>query len=130
MEKAPPLTSDLVTLAAYALQASQSLYQTIESFRSQKRNVFESWYGFQSLSRILEAFRQVAAEGQVESIAFKLPLLQCGKLCTKFAEAISKCTTDPNGEKAKLWEGTIAAWRTTLAAYKVVMSIALSDATL
>lgn len=130
MEKAPPVTSDLVTLATFALQASQSLYQMIEIFRSEKRKVSESQYDFQSLSQILQAFWQVAAENQTEFIALKLPLLQCGKICKNFAKTISKCTTHYNGKYPKIWGGEIAAWRATLAAYKLVISIALCDAAL
>lgn len=130
MEKPLTTASSLVDLAAFALQASQSLSQTIESFQSDKRNVPELQYDLESLNRILEALRQVAAENEAEFSALKPPLLQCGKICNEFAEAISKRMTHCNWKGTNFWEGQVVTWRTTLAAYKVVISIALGGATL
>ncbi|KAF9887225.1 hypothetical protein FE257_010479 [Aspergillus nanangensis] len=136
---AEPLSvaSSLVTLAGVAFQASKSLYQSIQSFKSVKRTIRELCYDLESLTQVLEALQQIAAQNEAQFAALRLPLLRCGKICREFEETVNNCVTHSVRERrsfrdwAKLQYrgGDIADLRTTLAGYKATISIALGGAT-
>ncbi|KAF7590395.1 hypothetical protein BBP40_002896 [Aspergillus hancockii] len=118
---AEPLSvaSSLITLAGFAFQASKSLSQAIESFKSVKRAIRELRADVGSLIHVLKDLQEVAAQNEAELATLKLPLLRCGKICNEFEGTLNKCYRG----------GDIADLRTTLSGYKATISIALIAAT-
>ncbi|KAF9882993.1 hypothetical protein FE257_004349 [Aspergillus nanangensis] len=119
MAEAISVISSLITLAGFAFQASKSLYQTIESFKSVKRTIREFRSDLESLIQVLANLREVTAQNEVEFAVLKLPLLRCGKICKEFEEIINNWYRG----------GDIMNLRATLAGYKATIGIALGGAT-
>lgn len=132
------VTASLVGLVGFAFQASKSLYQAIESFRSSKRSIRELREEVESLNDILATLSQMAVEYDAQLTSLKLPLLQCGKTCAEFEGVISKCAGHSDGERTSFrdWAklqyrgGDIGDLKTTLAGYKSTINIAIGGATL
>jgi hypothetical protein len=54
MAKAIRLASSLVALAGFTFQASKSLYQVLESFKSTKRTVHKLYYKLNTLNQVIK----------------------------------------------------------------------------
>jgi hypothetical protein len=132
------VTASLVALAGFAFQASKSLYQVIESFKSSKRAVRELREEVDSLNGVLETLSQMATEYDAQLTSLKLPLLRCGKTCAEFEDIISRCAGHSDGQRTSFrdWAklqyrgGDIGDLKTTLAGYKSTINIAIGGATL
>ena len=105
MEDPLSVSSGIIALSGFALQASKSLYRTIEGFRTSKRAARELRDEAQALSEKLEALKYAAAEYDVELLVLKLlklPLLRCGAACKELSDRIGQCVKHPNGSKTIL----------------------------
>ncbi|KAL2827135.1 hypothetical protein BDW59DRAFT_57913 [Aspergillus cavernicola] len=136
---ADPLSvaSGVVALSGFALQASKSLFQTIESFRNGKRAARELRDEVETLLQALEVLKQVATEYERELSALKLPLFRCGVACKELSALISQCVKHSDGQRTSLRDWTklqylgddIANYKNVLANYKATINIALGGAT-
>jgi hypothetical protein len=132
------ISASLVGLVGFALQASKSLYQVIESFKSSKRTVRELREEIESLSGVLETLSQMAIDYDAQLMSLKLPLLRCGKTCAEFEAVVSRCVGHSDKQRTSFrdWAklqyrgGGIADFKTTLAGYKSTINIAIGGATL
>ncbi|KAL2862699.1 uncharacterized protein BJX67DRAFT_365821 [Aspergillus lucknowensis] len=131
------VASGVVALSGFALQASRSLYRTIEGFRNSKRAARELREEVQALSQTLETLEHVAGEYEVELSALKLPLLRCGAACKELSDRIEQCVKHSAGSRTSLRDWTrlqylgedIANYKNVLANYKATIDIALGGAT-
>jgi chromosome segregation ATPase len=132
------VASGVVALSGFALQASRSLYRTIEGFRNSKRAARELREEVQALSQTLETLEHVAAEYEVELSALKLPLLRCGAACKELSDRIEQCVKHSDGSRTSLRDWTrlqylgedITNYKNVLANYKATIDVALGGATL
>lgn len=130
--------SGILTLVGFALQSSSALYQTIQSFRSSKRNVRELKEELEALTGVLQSLDDVARSSDADFTALKLPLRRCGSACSDFEALLAKCSQHSNVSRTSFrdWAklsymgGDIAAFKNTLAVYKSIIIIALGDANL
>jgi hypothetical protein len=130
------IASGLVTLAAFALQSSITLYQVIESFKSSKKTIRELKEELEALHGVLTSLEEIIASNDDHLSGLKLPLLRCGKACKDFETIIVKCTAHSGGPRksfrdwAKLqyMGDDIIGFKNMLAGYKSTISIALGDA--
>lgn len=138
MAEAIGLASSLVALAGFAFQASKSLYQVLESFKSTKRTVRELRHELDALNQVIEELQKVAVDHEKDLSTLKLPLLRCGKTCEEFEDAIEKCAPRSDVQRPRIIEwarlqymgGDISNLKATLSGYKATISIALGGATL
>lgn len=138
MAEALGLASSLVALAGFAFQASKSLYQVLESFKSTKRTVRELRHELEALNQVIEELQKVAADHEKDLSTLKLPLLRCGKTCEEFEDVIEKCAPRSDVQRTRIIEwarlqymgGDISNLKATLSGYKATISIALGGATL
>lgn len=138
MAEAVGLASSLVTLAGFAFQASKSLHQVLESFKSTKRTVRELRHELDALNQVIEELQKVAVDHEKDLSTLKLPLLRCGKTCQEFKDVIEKCAPRSDGQRTRIIEwarlqymgGNISNLKATLSGYKATISIALGGATL
>ncbi|KAF4207306.1 hypothetical protein KXV55_002483 [Aspergillus fumigatus] len=137
MAEAIGLASSLVALAGFAFQASKSLYQVLESFKSTKRTVRELRHELDALNQVIEELQKVAVDHEKDLSTLKLPLLRCGKTCEEFEDAIEKCAPRSDVQRPRIIEwarlqymgGDISNLKATLSGYKATISIALGGAT-
>ncbi|GAQ12182.1 hypothetical protein ALT_9503 [Aspergillus lentulus] len=137
MAEAVGLASSLVTLAGFAFQASKSLHQVLESFKSTKRTVRELRHELDALNQVIEELQKVAVDHEKDLSTLKLPLLRCGKTCQEFKDVIEKCAPRSDGQRTRIIEwarlqymgGNISNLKATLSGYKATISIALGGAT-
>ncbi|KAJ9155166.1 Fungal N-terminal domain of STAND protein [Pleurostoma richardsiae] len=130
------VTSGLVTLVAFTLQSTQSLYQVIESFRSHQRTVRELREELGALTGVLQSLQEMTASQNSNLAALKVPLLRCGQACKDFEVLISKYTTHSDGSKTSLRDWAklrymgddIVGFKNMLAGYKATIAIAIGDA--
>ncbi|KAF5857760.1 hypothetical protein ETB97_005291 [Aspergillus alliaceus] len=137
MAEALGVASGLIALAQFAFHTSKTLFQLIESFKSNKRTIRELRDEVESLNEALGSLQNVTEEYEAELSTLKLPLLRCGKTCKEFADLISKCTGHSGGQgtsfrdwaKLQYMGGDVTQLRTALAGYKATISIAIGGAT-
>lgn len=131
-------TSGLLALAVFAFNSSVSLYQAVESFRSNQRTIRELKEELEALNGVLQPLQDEAANSNSSLEGLKLPLLCCGKACKDFEALIVRCTEHSDGSrtsfrdwaKLKYMGADIAGFKNMLAGYKSTISIALGDANL
>jgi Fungal N-terminal domain of STAND proteins len=132
------VASGLLALATFAFTSSVSLYQTVESFRSNQRNIRELREELEALNGVLRSLQEAAANNSADLKELNLPLFRCGRACKDFEGVIIKCTTHSGGPrtsfrdwaKLKYMGDDIAGFKNMLAGYKSTISIALGDANL
>lgn len=133
---ADPLStvSSLLALTTFSYQASQSLYETVDRFKSSKRTICELRDEIKSLNGVLEVLTPMAVEQESQLTHLKLPLLRCGKACREFEGNINKSVAHAGVQKASFrdWaqlqyrSGDIKDFITTLAGYKSTISIVIN----
>lgn len=84
------VASGVVTLATFALQSSQALYQVIESFKNNKRVIRELEDELEALGNVLTSLHQTDAGSDATVASLTLPLLRCGKACKDFEAIIAR----------------------------------------
>jgi hypothetical protein len=132
------VASGLLTLVAFGLKASTSLYQTVKGYNSHQRNVRELREELEALTLVLESLNEVAPEAQTDFAPLKLPLLCCGNACKDFEKIIVKCAEHSDGPRAsfrdwarlKYMGDDITGFKIMLAGYKSTITIAICDANL
>ncbi|PGH21291.1 hypothetical protein AJ80_03341 [Polytolypa hystricis UAMH7299] len=131
------ISASVVTLAALAFQASKSLYQAVESFKSSKRTIRELRLELGGLLQALDALKEAATDNEAELAALKLPLARCSKICKEFEVVINRCVSRSGGDRTSFrdWAklqyagGDIENLRIILGGYKSTISIVLGGAT-
>ncbi|KAL2815326.1 hypothetical protein BJX63DRAFT_164281 [Aspergillus granulosus] len=131
------VASGVIALSGFALQATKSLFQTIEGIRSSKRSARELRDEVEALLQTLEVLTRLVTEYKVELSALKLPLFQCGVVCQELSDLISRCVKHPDGQKTSLRDWTrlqyrgedITNYKNVLCNYKATINIALGGAT-
>ncbi|KAF3050781.1 hypothetical protein E8E11_010522 [Didymella keratinophila] len=132
------VTSGLLTLVTFGLQASQSLYQTIKGYNSHQRNVRELREELEALDSVLDALSQVITDSDSEFVALKIPVLRCGNACKDFEAILIKCSTNGTGPRTSFRDWTrlrylgddVTGFKNMLASYKSTITIALCNANL
>ncbi|KAL3488200.1 hypothetical protein BJX62DRAFT_212449 [Aspergillus germanicus] len=133
------LTSGLLALATFAFQSSLSLYDMVKSFRSHPIRVRELMEELEALSGVLGPLSdKVRATHDMDLSVLSLPLFRCGNACKEFEHEIMKCasrssatrTSFRDWAKLKYMGDDIDGFRRVLAAYKLTINIALTDANL
>ncbi|KAL4931237.1 uncharacterized protein BDV17DRAFT_257445 [Aspergillus undulatus] len=137
MEDPSSTAYGVTALSGLALEASKSLYQTIEGLRKNQRAARELRDEVQALSQSLEVLKNSAAEYEVELSVLSLPLLRCGAACNELSNQIAQYVKESDGSKSRLegWTGlqylgeNITNYKNVLANYKATINIALGGAT-
>ncbi|KAL2783105.1 hypothetical protein BJX66DRAFT_330830 [Aspergillus keveii] len=117
------VASGIIVLSGFALQATKSLFQAIDSIRNSKRSARELRNEVEALCQTLEILTQLATDYEVELSALKLPLFRCG--------------VHPDGQRSSLRDWTrlqytdedITNYRNVLGNYKATINIAIGGAT-
>lgn len=117
-------------------QSSKSLYQTIESFRSNQRTIRELKEELEALDGVSQSL-QTVANNHGGLAGLDLPL-RCGKACKDFEAVVIKCTVHSGKLRTsfrdwatlKYMGDDIVGLKNMLAGYKSTISIALGDASL
>ncbi|KAK6357112.1 hypothetical protein TWF718_001438 [Orbilia javanica] len=128
------LASGILTFVAFALHASRRLYETIDSFKSNKRVVRELGEELLALQGVLVSLQDTVNSSNTDLKALELPLHRCGKACEEFDKIIAKCTSNSGGVRAiRDWAkvqymgNDITGLRVLLAGYKSTITIAICD---
>jgi len=129
------IASGLLTLAAFAIQSSRSLYGAIRSFQNNHRTIRELREELEALSGVLDSLCETAAKNDADLTALKLPLFRCGRACGDFETVITKFTAHSSDVKTsfrdwaklKYMGDDITGFKNMLAGYKSTISIALAD---
>ena len=129
------IASGVLTLATFAFKSSVSLYQAIESFKSNQRTIRELKEELEALNRVLASLRQTAANSNADLAALNLPVFRCGKACEDFEGVIVKCAAHSDRSrpsfrdwaKLRYMGDDIAGFKNMLAGYKSTINIALGD---
>ena len=130
------LASGLVALTTFALQSSKTLYQAIESFKSNRKAIRDLREELEALNGVLRSLAETATGNETHLDALKLPLLRCGAACKDFEAVVIKCSAHSDGSKTSFRDWAkltcmgedVTGFRNVLAGYKSTISIALSDA--
>jgi hypothetical protein len=132
------ITSGVLALAGFGVQSGQALIQTLQSFRSSKKNVRELKTELESLVNVLQSVQKACGETDAGYPALKLPVLECDKACKEFNAYITKIAprSDRDRRSFRDWASitlrgdSIDAFKYKLAANRSTMTIALADANL
>jgi hypothetical protein len=123
------VASGLSALSAFALQASVTFYQTLQSFQFHPKQ----------LRGVLASLTEtVSSTTDVDLSALDLPLRRCGNGCQEFEQEIMKCLTRSGGSRRSFrdWAklryigDNIDGFRQLLAGYKSTINISITDANL
>ncbi|KAL4805424.1 hypothetical protein BDV18DRAFT_140845 [Aspergillus unguis] len=133
------LASGLVALATFAFQSSLGLYDMVQSFRSHQTRVRDLMQELEALNGVLGPLvDRVQSTRSADLAVLELPLLRCGNACKEFGQEIMKCAGRSSASRAsfrdwaklKYMGDDIDGFRRLLAAYKLTIIIALTDANL
>jgi len=138
MAEAIGLASGLVTLAAFAFQASVALVKTVRSFQVHPKTVRDLAEELEALVSILGSLSETVSGTDVDLSGLNLPLLRCGKACQEFEAEIIKCSSRSGGgrtsfrdwAKIKYMGDDVDGFRQLVSGYKTTIIIALADANL
>ncbi|KAL8646083.1 MAG: hypothetical protein Q9226_007025 [Calogaya cf. arnoldii] len=130
------LASGLVALTTFALQSSKTLFQAIESFKSNRKAIRDLREELEALNGVLRSLAETATGNETHLDALKLPLLRCGAACKDFEAVVIKCSAHSDGSKTSFRDWAkltyigedVTGFRNMLAGYKSTISIALGDA--
>ena len=129
------IASGVLALSAFAFKSSVSLYQSVKSFQSNKKEIRELKGELESLSNIMQSLQQLASKDEDQFKTLSLPLLRCGQACKDFEEVIANCTKHSSESKTSFrdWAklqylgSDIVGFKDMLAGYKATISIAIGD---
>ncbi|KAL4781665.1 hypothetical protein BJX76DRAFT_10180 [Aspergillus varians] len=133
------VASGLLALTTFAFQSSLSLCDMVKTFRSHPARVRDLLDELEALSGVLGPLvERVEATKDMELSVLNLPLLRCGNACKEFEQEIMKCasrssatrTSFRDWAKLRYMGDDIDGFRRVLAAYKLTINIALTDANL
>lgn len=139
MAEAIGVASGIVGLAAFAFDASVSLYNKIQSFKSHPNIVRRLLEEVQALNGVLGPLKEtIDATADTDFLQLDLPLRRCGTACIEFQKEIEKCflrsgedrTSIRDWLRIKYMGDDIEAFTRMLAGYKATINIALTHATL
>lgn len=130
------ITASVLTLATFALQSSQALYDIIGSIKNNSRSVRELKDETGALSGVLVSLTETVKNSDADFSALENPLRKCGELCNESAELINKCSVHAGRGKfswrdflTSTYKGKdINELRSLIGAYKGTIAIALADA--
>jgi TolA-binding protein len=129
------IASGVLALSAFAFKSSVSLYQSVQSFQSNKKEIRELKGELESLSNVMQSLQQLASKDEDQFKTLSLPLLRCGQACKDFEEVIADCTKHSSESKTSFrdWAklqylgSDIVGFKDMLAGYKSTISIAIGD---
>jgi hypothetical protein len=132
------IASGVLALSIFAFKSSVWLYQSVQSFQSNKREIRELKVELEALSSVIQSLQQLASNEEDQFKTLSLPLLSCSQACGDFEEVITKCTKHSSESKtsfrdwAKLqYAGRdITGFKNMLAGYKATIGIAIGDISL
>ncbi|RSL39510.1 hypothetical protein CEP54_016310 [Fusarium duplospermum] len=133
------LASGILALATFALKASVSLYDDVNTFRTHPKRVRDLLEELQALKGVLEMLKKTAgAATDVDFSALHLTVQRCGEACNEFGQELTKCCARSNADrtsfrdwaKMKYMGNDIDGFRQQLASYKSTIIVALADASL
>ncbi|KXH63419.1 hypothetical protein CNYM01_12895 [Colletotrichum nymphaeae SA-01] len=139
MAEALGIASALIAIVTATIQTSQTLYNTIQSFRSHQRSVQQLLDELSALKEVLQSLdTHIQIEDNANLASLKTPLLQCRRACADFDTLMNECTkysgrprTSFRGwVKVRYMESDINGFTSMLAGYKSTIAIALGDANL
>ena len=131
------LAASLLTLALFALNTSQSLYEAVSSFRSQRQTIKDVLADLAALVTVLntikERAQQPAEATKLEPI--RQPLECCKTICDEMREMLDACTTHTNDSQASVrdWlkmryrEKSFDDMKKRLSSYKTTLVVAFQS---
>lgn len=128
------LTSGLLTVIAFAFNASRSVYETLSSFNSRRDAVRAIQADLGSLVAVLSSIRdQAQNSSNVEKFEpLRQPAYSCATICEELREMLDLCmahSTDEHSSvrdwlKMQYHEKSFDDMKKRLASYKAILSIA------
>ena len=132
--------ADPSSIATGALKASTTLYQLIQSFRSQNKDARALKEEVNKHNRALEALLEIITiNPTLDFKALELPLKRCGHACEEYRKFVEKCTQlhndrTPSGVcdwiTQQYLQGDIKDFKRMIAAYNATINVALAIADL
>jgi hypothetical protein len=132
------ISSEILALAAFALQSSEALHETVARFRSNQRTLREFKEELKALNGALETLQGMASASNtdVDLTMLRLPLLRCGKACKDIEAVIVESTARSGGSrtdfrdwaKLRYMGDDIVGVTNMLAGYRSTIGIGLADA--
>ncbi|KAK3901447.1 hypothetical protein C8A05DRAFT_44914 [Staphylotrichum tortipilum] len=133
------LASGLLTLADFTFKSSVALYQTVQSIRHHPDTVQDLQQELAALQGALRSLTEtVGTTGEADFSALNLPLKRCGTACHEFEQKLLSCVSR-SGSVLQNFRGwarlrylgdDVDSFRRTLAGYKSIILIAITDVTL
>lgn len=135
---ADPLTisTALITIVTAAVQSSQALYGTVQSFKNHQRVIQQLREELEALGGALQSLHEAVQRDDTTLDPLKLPLLRCRQACIDFEEIMVKCsahsgksrTSFRDWARMRYMDSDITSFTSMLAGYKMTIVIALGDA--
>lgn len=131
--------SGVAGLATVAFQAGTTLYNNVKSYQSHQQTVLDLLEENGALNSVLHSINKtITSSTALDLSALEFPLQRCGQVCQEFNEEIDKLASVSGGKRGRLlsWAKLrymgedIDGFRRLLAGYKMMINIALADATL
>lgn len=128
----------ILTLATLCVQATTSLYKTINGINSRKEDVRSLKTEVEDLNVVLQALEKNLEEGTEHFEILRLILQHCRQACVRFEEAVLVALKDAGGpfQDIKIWTklqflgSNISDFRKLIGSYKATLTIALADSNL
>ena len=128
------ITSGIVGLVTFGIQASQALYTTLQSLKNYTKTIRELKQQLEALQNVLQDLEKAADDELISEFeSIKLPLYCCAKACKEFEVIIRKCSENSSDTHRSLrdWArlrymgSDINGFCDQLATYKSTIQVAL-----
>ena len=93
------LVLGLVALTTFALQSSKTLYQAIESLKSNRKAIRDLREELEALNGVLRSLVETATGNETHLDVLKLPLFRFGAAYKDFEAVVIKCSAHSDGSK-------------------------------
>ncbi|KAL4806629.1 hypothetical protein BDV18DRAFT_159799 [Aspergillus unguis] len=140
MAEAIGAASAITTFVTLALQATVTLYQTVQSIQTREKPIRELREQLQDLTEVLKALNELTGSTGTETdlAALERPLKRCASACRDFNVLVMECTQHSSADryskrdwlKIRYMRNDISGFRDMLAGYKSTISIALASVNL
>jgi hypothetical protein len=129
------IASGVLALSVFAFKSSVSLYQSVENFQSNKKEIRELKGELETLKNVIQSLQKFASKDEDQFKTLCLPLLRCGQACNDFEKVIADCTkhsSEPRTSfrdwaKLQYLGSDIVGFKNMLAGYKATIGIAIGD---
>ena len=128
-------SNGLVAIAAYAIECSRTLCETLENKKSYDNATRELQGETKLLTDVLVTLQETLTASSADFLFLEVPLRSCGRLCSECSTLVTKTTPQTIAGELGVHQtlstsykgGNLTDFRSLISVYRSTVTIALAD---